>query len=115
MEKNYRNIQLFPYGRPFPDPFSNYVSKSKIKLAVTDVFETPLRSCKKSDIIFSFIGSNQINHLRSKGVDLRYNVQYSGSRCVQTVRTFLKYQKPTKCVKYCNISKSSSGDIFLFI
>lgn len=111
--KNYRNVRLFASRRKFTPHFSNFSIKPKsYRYAVNEVFEISLKTSRNSPIIFNFIGSNQISELRGKHLDVRYNTHYNG--CLRNQR-FLKYEKTTRCIKYCNNPKICSGDIYLFL
>lgn len=110
--KNYRNIQLFTFRKKFAPSYSNLSNKPKTFHPLDEVFDVSLKYPRNRPIIFNFIGSNQISQVRGRRFDDRYNVQFIGPR---RNPNFLKYEKTTRCIKYCNTSKNCSGDIFLFL
>lgn len=111
VRKNYRKMQLFAFRKKYPA--MNVPGKPlRHRFTYNDVFETSSLPSRRRSIVFNFIGSNQISveQLRAKKPDQRYNVQ-----CRRPMRPFLKYEKTTRCIKYCKAKKSCVGDIYLFI
>lgn len=114
VRKNYCKMQLSAFLKKYP-AMNVHGKPSRQRFTCNDVFETSSSSSSSSvnkSIVFNFIGSNQRSYeqLKIKKPDQRYNVH-----CRQSLKPFLKYEKTTRCIKYCKFRKSCAGDMYLFI
>lgn len=110
-QKNYRTMHLLTLRKKYPTK-NVPIKSTRYHHNINDIFETNLLHKRNTRITFNFIGSNQIGReqLRAKKLDERYNVQ-----CTHSSRPFLKYEKVTRCIKYCKTKSSFVGDIYLSI
>lgn len=114
IDKSYRNIQMYAASRKTYTNCYSRTTTQRFRYSVNDVFEVSPKFRRDRSIIFNFIGSNQLgrSQLRAKQLDSRYNVQCNYRRYD---KTFLTYERTTRCIKYCNSRKTCAGDMFLFL
>lgn len=113
IEKGYRNLQIYSLRRKIAASNPSLVGRGKIRrtFALHEVFET-VKISKNHLILFNFIGSNQLDshQLLRRRLDRRFDIRWNG----MISRPFLKYERTTRCIKYCS-TKKCSGDLNLFL
>lgn len=105
-----RSLRLFSAARQRVAAMS---TGGRVQRAREEVFEERLRRPHRpAGLVFNFIGSNQLDghQLRIRRPDRRYDLRWDGTPS----RPFLKYERTTRCIKYCS-TRNCSGDLNLFV
>lgn len=109
-----RHLQM-TYNLNFLNTHSQNNMNSKFKLNICDIFSIPEHNEKNKEILFNFVGSNQLSceYIRKRHLDSSQLYFHQTSRFSQLCLRQNLF-KNTRCIKYCSPShkKSSAGDLF---